>query len=214
MAPVERVLKPKAQSLADRRLTGVVIEWNDERGFGWLQGNGERVFAHIKQFGKGRRPLVGDEVTYLIGLDAQGRKCARNLRLVKPERSLGAWTYGKLLLMLLLPISAGIKLPISDWMVPGVMLVMSTVAWFLYGADKSAATSGRWRISESMLHSVAILGGWAGAYLAQQKFRHKTRKLEFQVVFRAIVLLYQIAALDVILDHHFSQELFGMLKDG
>ena len=81
-------------------------------------------------------------------------------------------------------------------------------------SDFSLLASGRWRISEAMLHSVANLGGWPGAYLAQHKFRHKTRKLEFQIVFRAIVLLYQIAALDVILDHHFSQELFGMLKDG
>lgn len=36
-----------------------------------------------------------------------------------------------------------------------------------------------------------LLGGWPGALIAQQKFRHKTRKVSFQVVFWAIVLVHQ-----------------------
>jgi len=36
------------------------------------------------------------------------------------------------------------------------------------------------------------LGGWPGALLAQQLFRHKTRKLSYQLLFWAIVLLHQV----------------------
>jgi uncharacterized membrane protein YsdA (DUF1294 family) len=40
-----------------------------------------------------------------------------------------------------------------------------------------------WRTQESKLHLVALLGGWPGALLAQDLFRHKSRKAQFQVVF-------------------------------
>ena len=53
----------------------------------------------------------------------------------------------------------------------------------LYGADKSAAQKGRWRTRESVLHVLALIGGWPGALVAQRMFRHKTKKQPFQVVF-------------------------------
>ncbi|WP_147463771.1 DUF1294 domain-containing protein, partial [Pseudomonas amygdali] len=40
------------------------------------------------------------------------------------------------------------------------------------------------------------LGGWPGALLAQQVFRHKTRKVSFQIVFWLIVLAHQVLWLD------------------
>ena len=36
---------------------------------------------------------------------------------------------------------------------------------------------GAWRIREGTLHLVEALGGWPGAFLAQQTMRHKTVKL-------------------------------------
>jgi uncharacterized membrane protein YsdA (DUF1294 family) len=57
------------------------------------------------------------------------------------------------------------------------------VAFVAYAADKSAAAGGRRRVPESTLHVLAGLGGWPGALVAQQIFRHKTRKAAFQVVF-------------------------------
>ncbi len=46
------------------------------------------------------------------------------------------------------------------------------------------------------LHLLELLGGWPGAFLAQQVFRHKTRKLSFQLVFWGIVLLHQLFWID------------------
>lgn len=63
------------------------------------------------------------------------------------------------------------------------VLVMSAIAFVVYGADKSAARRGARRTPESTLHLLALLGGWPGAYIAQRAFRHKTRKQSFQRVF-------------------------------
>src|SRR5690606_551534 len=66
---------------------------------------------------------------------------------------------------------------------------MSIVAILLYGMDKSAAVNNRWRTQESTLHLVGLLGGWPGALFAQDIFRHKSKKAEFQAVFWGTVVL-------------------------
>ncbi|MCY1539162.1 hypothetical protein D9M68_747340 [compost metagenome] len=60
-----------------------------------------------------------------------------------------------------------------------------------YWQDKANALHGRWRTPENALHLVELLGGWPGALLAQQSFRHKTRKVSYQLVFWAIVATHQ-----------------------
>jgi uncharacterized membrane protein YsdA (DUF1294 family) len=69
-------------------------------------------------------------------------------------------------------------------------LVSANVMTLLvYGYDKRQAIVGGTRVPELALHMGALLGGSPGALLGQQLFRHKTRKLRFQIVFAAIVLL-------------------------
>ena len=65
----------------------------------------------------------------------------------------------------------------------------SLVALCLYGVDKHRARHGQWRIPEMVLHLAALLGGWSGALLGQQLWRHKTRKRPFQVAFWTIGLV-------------------------
>jgi uncharacterized membrane protein YsdA (DUF1294 family) len=60
---------------------------------------------------------------------------------------------------------------------------MSSVAFILYGLDKWAAKREAQRTPESTLQLCALLGGWPGALLAQQVFRHKSRKRSFQIMF-------------------------------
>ncbi|HEX5744999.1 MAG TPA: cold shock and DUF1294 domain-containing protein [Archangium sp.] len=69
--------------------------------------------------------------------------------------------------------------------------LVSLATFALYWDDKRSATRGRWRTSEAMLHFFELMGGWPGALIAQQTFRHKTRKVSYQVVFWAIVLAHQ-----------------------
>jgi uncharacterized membrane protein YsdA (DUF1294 family) len=49
-------------------------------------------------------------------------------------------------------------------------------------------------VPESSLHLIELLGGWPGAYLAQQTMRHKTVKASYQVVYWLIVLLHVATA--------------------
>ena len=59
----------------------------------------------------------------------------------------------------------------------------SVMCFVLYGVDKAAARAGRDRISESTLLSLGFVGGWPGALVAQQVFRHKTSKRSFRLRF-------------------------------
>ena len=70
-----------------------------------------------------------------------------------------------------------------------VYVVASVAAAIAYAVDKSAAQTGAWRTHESTLHVLALIGGWPGALIAQTLFRHKSRKLSFQVAFWATVAL-------------------------
>ena len=59
----------------------------------------------------------------------------------------------------------------------------SALCFVFYAVDKAAARAGRDRISESMLLSPGLVGGWPGALVAQQVLRHKTVKRLFRVRF-------------------------------
>jgi len=67
--------------------------------------------------------------------------------------------------------------------------VMSLITFVVYAFDKSAARNDRWRTKENTLHLLALVGGWPGAVLAQQKLRHKTIKKSFRLVFCATVVV-------------------------
>ncbi|MGH8315965.1 MAG: DUF1294 domain-containing protein [Steroidobacterales bacterium] len=58
-----------------------------------------------------------------------------------------------------------------------------------YAADKGAAERRRWRTMESTLQTMALIGGWPGAWIAQQDLRHKARKASFQEAFWFVVVI-------------------------
>src|SRR5690349_13411126 len=62
------------------------------------------------------------------------------------------------------------------WWLPALYAVMSVIAFAAYALDKRAARRGSPRTSEQTLLTLGFLGGWPGAVVAQQVFRHKTRK--------------------------------------
>ncbi|WP_160108534.1 DUF1294 domain-containing protein [Pseudomonas izuensis] len=74
--------------------------------------------------------------------------------------------------------------------------IVSVAAFLLYWSDKRKARADHWRTPENVLHALEFAGGWPGALLAQQVFRHKTRKVSFQLVFWLIVLLHQVFWID------------------
>ena len=91
-----------------------------------------------------------------------------------------------LFLAIICGLAAGGMLPLG---VPAVYLAASVAAAIAYGADKSAAQRGAWRMPERTLHVLALMGGWPGALVAQRVFRHKSRKPSFLFAFWATVIL-------------------------
>jgi uncharacterized membrane protein YsdA (DUF1294 family) len=76
--------------------------------------------------------------------------------------------------------------------------IVSLLAFLLYWSDKRKARAEQWRTPENVLHALEFAGGWPGALLAQQVFRHKTRKVSFQWVFWLIVLVHQVFWIDML----------------
>ncbi|UZJ46010.1 DUF1294 domain-containing protein [Marinimicrobium sp. C6131] len=70
-----------------------------------------------------------------------------------------------------------------------LLAALSLAAYTLYAKDKTAAQTYGWRVSERTLHTVALLGGWPGAMIAQKRLRHKTKKASFRTVFWLTVLV-------------------------
>ena len=58
----------------------------------------------------------------------------------------------------------------------------SALAFLLFGIDKLRAKRRAWRIRESVLLGITMLGGSAGALLGMSLFRHKTRHWYFWAV--------------------------------
>ncbi|PTT97911.1 DUF1294 domain-containing protein, partial [Pseudomonas sp. HMWF031] len=76
--------------------------------------------------------------------------------------------------------------------------IVSVLTFFLYWNDKRSARIDQRRTPENVLHALEFAGGWPGALLAQQVFRHKTRKVSYQLVFWIIVLLHQVFWIDML----------------
>lgn len=92
-----------------------------------------------------------------------------------------------------LPLGGALQmLQVSGFIWPlSAYVLVSLISFFQYWSDKSSAEKGRWRTRENTLHVAELLGGWPGALVAQQVFRHKTRKVPYQLVFWGIVGLHQ-----------------------
>ena len=70
----------------------------------------------------------------------------------------------------------------------GYLALANLAAFAAMGWDKSCARRGERRIPERTLLTLALAGGGLGAALAQQVFRHKTRKQPFASVLYAILI--------------------------
>lgn len=178
------------------RLAGRITDWNDDKGFGFVvpHGGGTRAFVHINEFQRGsRRPVTGDLISYLPGVDARGRTNARQIRhagqRIEAPRSPSRIPRAALGVSALMAGAAGAVLGLLPILLVGAYFAMSGLSYLMYWSDKTAARSDAQRTPEASLHLADLLGGWPGALIAQQWFRHKTAKRSFQVVFWATVVV-------------------------
>jgi uncharacterized membrane protein YsdA (DUF1294 family)/cold shock CspA family protein len=194
------------------RHKGRIIEWNDDKGFGFVTPavGGDRVFIHIKSFVNRRhRPVSGDIVTYETSTDAKGRPQGARISLsgdpALPVSSSGPGAGSLVCAALFLAVVVGLvvtrKLPTVALF---VYFLGSAATFVVYAWDKAAARSNDWRVQEGTLQILSLLGGWPGALVAQCTLRHKSRKHSFQVVFWVTVALNCCALLFLLVKAPFS----------
>lgn len=61
------------------------------------------------------------------------------------------------------------------------LLIINALGLLIMLADKEKAKKHLWRIPESTLLTVAVLGGSIGCYAGMRLFHHKTRKPKFYI---------------------------------
>lgn len=181
------------------RLEGTLTTWTADRGFGFITPSidGPEIFAHISAFPGTVVPQVGMQITYEAGLNAEGkRRAERIVPLASVKILQQSWSPSPRdsASYLAIPAFLGIAIVIAVLWQPPIWVLwlylgMSAICFAAYGIDKRAAVARSWRIPESSLLLSGMLGGWPGAIVGQQVFRHKTKKSAFRAAFWSSVVL-------------------------
>jgi uncharacterized membrane protein YsdA (DUF1294 family) len=184
------------------RVRGKIVDWDPVKGQGLVDTGSRRLVLYVNDLiDRLKSPALGDEITFEIGQDHRGGAAVRNARFVNGG---GRITAGQLLFLaalLVAPALALFRLATlgTGTTVAAVAIVISLVTFLVYSSDKRRARTGAVRVQESTLHLCALLGGWPGAFLAQQGLRHKTAKIRFQLIFWLIVAAHQYVAVDYLI---------------
>ncbi len=193
------------------RSRGRLVSWNDERGFGFITpvGGGQDVFVHASAFAKeGRHIEVGLDYDFDLEIGKDGRPKAKRITSapVAFEVKAGPSLLSKVLQrgprMLVIPAFLFIALAIHsvqgispNWFV--IYGVASVACFTGYGLDKLAASHKQWRVSETILLMIGLVGGWPGGILGQEVFRHKTQKKTFRTLFWMSVAINMAAFVQI-----------------
>jgi len=184
-----------------KQASGKITHWNEEKGYGFItpSSGANQVFVHIRAFrNRHLPPELHQVVQYSLSTDKQGRPCAAKV-MRAGERLPGNSRPVSGLFKILIAIGF---IMVVGWLVKAynmpiqilyLYLAASTFTFLVYAKDKRAARRDRWRTKESTLHTLALIGGWPGALIAQQVLRHKSRKDAFQFMFWTTVVLNCVA---------------------
>jgi len=75
------------------------------------------------------------------------------------------------------------------------LIIINIVTFLAMWIDKRKARKGKWRISESALFILAILGGSIGEIIGMYTFRHKTKKHRFTIGLPVILIIEILIAI-------------------
>lgn len=199
--------------MKETKIEGKIVRWQDDKGFGFIQteSSSKELFFHISDYRANVRPSLEENVVFEIGMDKKGKPCAKNVQQAsfvqqklkqhdvrceanqkrlqaKQNNELGihiTLIVGVIFLLALAGLFFAKLLPV--WLA-GWYMAINLATFLLYAHDKNAAQSGGWRVQESSLHKLALLGGWLGAGVAHKTLRHKSQKPEFRQGFYLTII--------------------------
>lgn len=152
------------------------------------------MFVHINDLKYGKRiPAVGEPVSYIESKDKKNRSCAKQVVFLNNNISTTKMKLKSILILFSALFLSGMAISVVMDKLPAFVLiiyaVMSLATFFMYWLDKSAARKNTWRTKENTLQLMALMGGWPGALIGQQLFRHKSKKTPFQIMFWLLVIV-------------------------
>jgi uncharacterized membrane protein YsdA (DUF1294 family) len=92
------------------------------------------------------------------------------------------------------------------------LAILNLVTFGLFWWDKQCAIHRRWRVPESTLLTLCLVGGAFGAKTGQGVFRHKTRKEPFRTSLNAIIVLH-VGFVSALVLPGFRASVMAMLHD-
>jgi uncharacterized membrane protein YsdA (DUF1294 family)/cold shock CspA family protein len=178
-------------------LKGKITTWNTQKAFGFIApiAGGSQIFIHINAFQNKTRILkINDVVTFSLTKDKDGRACAEKALYagakIKETRKLSRGKLSiALAIALLVALNVGSYMGYLPMPLKYAYYGLSIITFIAYAYDKFKAKRNAWRTPESTLHFLALLGGWPGAAIAQQVFRHKLSKPDYRVMFWVTVFI-------------------------
>jgi len=179
------------------RIKGKVIKWQDDKGFGFIEpmnGIPDIFFHEDFLLNQSRRPRVGDEVSFELATNPEGRQRAERIvfrgeRDPRQRDKIFDVFYSGLSCAFLIGVGILAFYKKLDPIFLVFYLLLSLVTFLMYWRDKNKARKDEWRISESKLHFLSLIGGWPGALIAQRVLHHKSRKTSFLTLHYFTVIL-------------------------
>lgn len=82
------------------------------------------------------------------------------------------------------------------------LIAINIATFFVYGIDKWKARRSKWRIPESTLLTLAVLGGSIGAFIGMRTWHHKTMHNKFKYGVPFIINLQVVLAVYIYIRFH------------
>lgn len=85
------------------------------------------------------------------------------------------------------------------------LVIINLCTFFVFLWDKIRAKQGEWRVKESTILLLAVMGGTPAAFIARALFRHKTRKQPFGYILIGIAVVQILLTVGIIIYRTSSQ---------
>ena len=81
---------------------------------------------------------------------------------------------------------------ITTKIILGYYLIINLFLFVTMGYDKTRAKKDAWRVPESTLFIIALLGGAVGGFLGMFLFHHKKNKPQFYIIYALALILHAV----------------------